>query len=193
MNRKGKAFCALVLVQLLAWGVFVPTADAGGLKRLSAQFRRFAGDADETTAALSSTPSTGGIQIYTKTFNVPTPKTSGQQPVVFVTIAAVLFTTGGFSHFSCEVDGAFCNAGRDPFFGTSGAGWVITEIPLDSADQLRTFEYTWCAKVAPGTHTVSLRMASDGSSVVDMWNAHFYIDRTEFKASTADDCELGAS
>jgi len=182
-----------VLVQLLAWGVFVPTADAGGLKRLSAQFRRFAGDADETTAALSSTPSTGGIQIYTKTFNVPTPKTSGQQPVVFVTIAAVLFTTGGFSHFSCEVDGAFCNAGRDPFFGTSGAGWVITEIPLDSADQLRTFEYTWCAKVSPGTHTVSIRMASDGSSIVDMWNAHFYIDRTEFKASTADDCELGAS
>jgi len=189
MNRKGKAVCALLLVQLLAWGVFVPTADAGKMVRVSSQFRRFADDFDSTTANEAA----GGIVVYTKSFSIPTPKTSGMQPVVFVTISAVLNTQGQFSHISCEVDGAFCNAGRDPFFGPSGAGWVITEIPLDSADQLRTFEYTWCAKVSPGTHTVSIRMASDGSSIVDMWNAHFYIDRTEFKASTADDCELGAS
>ena len=189
MNRKGKVICALLLVQLLAWGVFVPTADAGGLKRLSAQFRRFAVDSDFTTAGASSTPGTGGIQVYTKSFNIPTPA-SGQQAVVFVTISATIDTTGNLSLFSCQIDAAFCNPGIGAPVGSYG--WVITEAPKDAAEQLRTFQYTWCAKVSSGTHTASIRMASDGAAVVSMWAAHFYIDRTELKASTADDCELGA-
>jgi len=191
MERKGKAVCALLLVQLLAWGVFVPTADAGKLIRVSSQFRRFNNDFDYTSAAPSSTPGAGGLQVYTKTFSVPTPKTSGQQPVVFVTISTLLFTRGAtFSAFSCEVDGAFCNPGEE--LGRGLIGWVITEDPFDGANQARTFHYTWCAKVDPGTHMVSIRMASGGVDEVFIWSAHFYIDRTEFKASTADDCELGA-
>ena len=190
MERKGKAVCALLLVQLLAWGVFVPTADAGKLIRVSSQFRRFNNDFDYTSAAPSSTPGAGGLQVYTKTFSVPTPKTSGQQPVVYVTISTALFTTGLYSAFSCEVDGAFCNPGTEA--GLGATGWVLTEYPFNGDDQLRTFEYTWCAKVAPGTRTVSIRMASDGSASVYMWSAHFNIDRTEFKASTDDDCEAGA-
>ena len=86
MNRKGKAVCALLLVQLLAWGVFVPTADAGKLVRVSAQFRLFAGGVDTTTAVPSATPGAGGVQVYSKSFSIPAPK-AGQQAVVFITMA----------------------------------------------------------------------------------------------------------
>src|SRR3989304_276344 len=156
MNRKGKVICALLLVQLLAWGVFVPTADAGGLKRLSAQFRRFAVDYDFTTAGASSTPGTGGIQVYTKSFNIPTPK-SGQQAVVFVTISATIDTTGNLSLFSCEIDAAFCNPGIGAPVGSYG--WVITEpayVGREDADRERL--PTVCGG-ARRSRTASIRMA----------------------------------
>ena len=192
MRGKGKAVCALLLVQLLAWGVFVPTADAGKLFRLSAQFRRFATDMDSTTAAASSTPGAGGIQVYTKSVSIPAPA-SGMQAVVFVTVEAVIYAPGdpgGFSAFSCTIDAAFCNPGQDAALGY--VGWVLTEYPYGAAP-LHTFQYTWCAKVSPGAHTATVRMASltEGSEIQFVL-AHFFIDRTELKASTADDCELGA-
>src|SRR3972149_10872369 len=141
MRGKGKAVCALLLVQLLAWGVFVPSADAGGLKRLSAQFRRFAVDYDSTTAGTG----TGGLVVYTKSFTIPAPK-AGQQAVVFITISATIDTTGNLSLFSCQIDAAFCNPGIGAPVGSYG--WVVTEAPKDAAEQLRTFQYTWCAKVS---------------------------------------------
>src|SRR3989338_595347 len=82
MNHKGKAVCALLLVQLLAWGVFVPSADAGKLIRPPAQFRYF----NEGEAGTSATAAAGGLVIYTKSFSIPTPAKSSQRPVVFITV-----------------------------------------------------------------------------------------------------------
>ncbi len=191
MNRKGKAVCALLLVQFLAWGAFVPTADAKGLVRLSAQFRRFDGSEDLTSAVPSITPGAGGVQVYTKSFSIPTPKTSGQQPVVFITMTGQAEQSAGgiFVEFTCTVDSSFCNGGSNV---SAAAGWVTLMTGLDASVQIHGVHYTWCAKVNPGTHTATVRMASsNGTSVVSLHNAHFFIDRTELKASTADDCELG--
>ncbi len=192
MNRKGKAVCALLLVQLLAWGVFVPSADAKGPIRLSAQFRKFDGGLQSTSLAPSATPGAGGVLIYTKSFSIPTPKTSGQQPVVFITMtAAGQVAANQWSFFSCEIDSSFCNPGANP--NGLPAGWVGLQYDLEAAFQAHGFHYTWCAKVSPGAHTATIRMASSsGAGLVYLWNAHFFIDRGEFKASTADDCEAGA-
>ena len=190
MNRKGKAVCALLLVQLLAWGVFVPPADAGGLKRLSAQFRRFAGDFDTTTAGPSTTPGAGGIQVYSKSFTIPAPK-AGQQAVVFITMTGTAEQFAGtFVEFSCTVDSSFCNGGGN---AAGTAGWVTLMTDLEGSVQVYGVQYTWCAKVSSGAHTATVRMAStNGTNGVFLHNAHFFIDRTELKTSTADDCELGA-
>ena len=190
MNRKGKVICALLLVQLLAWGVFVPTADAGGLKRLSAQFRRFAVDSDSTTAGASSTPGAGGIQVYSKSFTIPAPK-AGQQAVVFITMTGTAEQFAGtFVEFSCTVDSSFCNGGGN---AAGTAGWVTLMTDLEGSVQVYGVQYTWCAKVSSGAHTATVRMAStNGTNGVFLHNAHFFIDRTELKTSTADDCELGA-
>ena len=189
MERKGKAVCALLLVQLLAWGVFVPTADAGKMVRVSSQFRRFADDFDSTTANEAA----GGIVVYTKSFSIPTPKTSGMQPVVYITLAAHAEQFSGTRiMFKCEIDGTACNTGT--VIGGSGTpGWIALILDLESQAQAYGVDYTWCAKVSPGTRTATIRMASvNGTDGVFLAGAHFYIDRTEFKASTADDCELGA-
>jgi len=193
MNRKGKAVCALLLVQLLAWGVFVPTADAGKLVRVSAQFRLFAGGVDTTTAVPSATPGAGGVQVYSKSFTIAAPK-AGQQAVVFITMAGTgQVPAGQRSYFSCQIDSSFCNAGADPLGAPNG--WVGLQLNFSSGTtDIYGVHYTWCAKVSPGAHTATIRMASAvGVDAVALWNAHFFIDRTELKTSTADDCELGAS
>ena len=191
MNRRGKAVCALLLVQLLAWGVLVRTADAKGLVRLSSQFRRFTGSVDSTTAAPSTTPGAGGVQVYTKSFTIPTPKTSGQQQVVFITMTGTAQQFAGtFVEFSCTVDSSFCNGGGN---AAGTAGWVTLMTDLEGSVQVYGVQYTWCAKVSSGAHTATVRMAStNGTNGVFLHNAHFFIDRTELKTSTADDCELGA-
>src|SRR3989304_4724102 len=157
MGRKGKAVCALLLVQLLAWGVFVPTADAGKLVRLSSQFRRFAVDYDSTTAGASSTPGTGGIQVYTKSFSIPTPA-SGQQAVVFITMTGTAEQfPNPFVEFSCTVDSSFCNGGGN---AAGTPGWVTLMTDLEGSVQVYGVQYTWCAKVSSGAHTATVRMAS---------------------------------
>ena len=194
MNRKGKAVCALLLVQLLAWGVFVPTADAGKLVRLSAQFRRFDSLIDATSAAPSATPGAGGVQVYSKSFSIPAPA-SGQQAVVFITVMGTAQHGGGANTavlVSCVLDGSFCNPGANPVTGVP-AGWATLLYDFGDTTQRNVVNYTWCAKVSSGTHTATIRMASqDGLNSVVLWHAHFFIDRTELKTSTADDCELGA-
>jgi len=185
MNHKGKAVCALLLVQLLAWGVFVPSADAGKLIRLSAQFRYF----NEGEAGTSATAAAGGLVIYTKSFSIPTPAKSSQRPVVFITVTGTGDVHGGESLLmSCAIDGAFCN----PQSSGAAAGWV--NLLTDEADlHDNAVHYTWCAQVSPGSHTATVRMASaGGADDVFLDAAHFFIDRTEFTTSSADDCEQGA-
>ncbi len=183
MNRKARAICA----SLLAVGIFFPSADAGNLVRLSAQFRRFDGGLDSTTAAPSATPGTGGIPVYTKSFNVPAPP-RGQRAVVFITMEALGDTADNAIAFSCEIDGAFCNPGNT---FTVPSGWIV--LGFHSPDELAApVSYTWCAKVSPGPHTASIRMASRDGPAVNLFSGHFYIDRTTLKKSTPNDCELGA-
>ena len=183
MNRKGKTVCALLLVQLLAWGVFVPTADAGKLVRLAAQSRQWGGSWDSTSTA----PAGGGVVIYTKSFTIPAPK-AGQQAVVFVGMAAAIEQDAGpFITFKCEIDGNPCNSGS-----RSGlpAGWIYLQNSAVNT-HFAGVAYTWCAKVSSGAHTATVRMASSDGTNVYLTTAHFFIDRTELKASTADDCETG--
>ena len=188
MNRKGKAVCALLLVQLLAWGVFVPTADAGGLKRLSAQTRRFDGGLDVTSAA-PLTGGLGGLVVYTKSFSIPAPK-AGQQAVVFITVDATAEEGDSATALAlgCQIDSNPCSAAG--LFGLSG--WVRLDRTPSELDT-NGIHYTWCTKVSSGAHTATVRIASsDGTNAVGAQEYHFFIDRTELKTSTADDCELGA-
>ena len=185
MERKGKAVCALLLVQLLAWGVFVPTADAGKLVRLSAQSRRWDGGWDST----STNSAGGGVVIYTKSFSIPAPK-AGQQAVVFVTVSATAEEGSSATALwlGCQIDSNPCSAAG--IFGLSG--WVIIQKTTTELDT-NGIHYTWCTKVSSGAHTATVRIASsDGTTLVGAQEYHFLIDRTELKTSTADDCELGA-
>lgn len=194
MKAKGKAVCALLLVQLLAWGVFVPTADAGKLIRVSSQFTRFDGTNDSTTADSDPTPGAGGVVVYTKSFSVPSPRKSGQQPVVYITMNGTAqhgTATGVLA--SCQIDGSFCNSGA-PSTGFYPGGWTGLLFDFASTSQRNHVNYTWCVKVSPGTHTVSIRLASqDGATNVFLWHAHYFIDRTEIGSATADDCEVGSA
>ena len=181
MNRKGKAVCALLLVQLLAWGVFVPTADAGKLVRVSAQFRRSDGSFDLINT-MPGAGGTGGQVVYSRSFSIPAPP-SGQQNVLFVSMWATSEQLPGtLAMFSCNIDGTQCNA----------RGWISLATAFDPGGETPSVSYQWCAKVSPGTHTAEVRMASSSGDNILLYNAHFFIDRTTIKASTADDCEVGA-
>ncbi len=188
MKSNARTILTTVTVALLVWGLMPPlTAEAGPLVRLAAQFRRFDGTLDITTAAPLA-GGTGGLEVYTRAFGVPKPP-SGQQAVVFITVSATAeeATTGSPNLFlACLIDSIPCNPG-----GLFVPGWVAIQNTPNELDSNGIY-YTWCAKVSRGPHTASIRIASsDGINPVGMQEAHFYIDRTTLPRSATGDCEVG--
>ena len=142
------------------------------LLRLSAEFRRWDGDEDNTTLAPP------GISVYTKTVDVP-----DGCDTLYVTISATGDAHGGSQILlTCLVDGAFCNPG-----GAFGAtpGWIALQRhgPVDDFHD-NNVNYQWCVPVTPATTvTVQVRLAKgDGlaaTGVVFLQQEHFYIDASQ--------------
>jgi len=186
MKANPKALVSLILVQLLLWGmVLLPSGEAGTLVRVAAQFRQF----DGTLTQTSTTPSAGGVVVWTKSFKIPAPP-SGQQPVVFITVSATRSADDlAAVALNCTINGTNCNGGNAL---ASEPGWILATV-YDPDFHGGAFTYIWCTKVNPGTHTAVIRVASDdGSESANFWGAHFYIDRATFPEGSADACTQGA-
>jgi len=142
------------------------------LLRLSAEFRRWDGNEDETTLAPP------GISVYTKTVDVP-----DTCDTLYVTVSATGDAHNGSQILlTCLVDGAFCNPG-----GAFGAvpGWIALQrhgVLDDFHDN--NVNYQWCKQVTPGsTVTVQIRLARGdgnlGTGHVFLQQEHFYIDASQ--------------
>ena len=158
---------------LLVLGCLTPqTAKAQTpLFRLSSEFSEFDGFEIFTDLAPP------GVVFYKKSLFVGA-------NTVYVTISASAQSAGNLL-LSCAVDGAFCNPGTSFFPGIPG--WVM----LDTVNiNFNNINYQWCKAVSPGTHTISLSLAStEVDGTVFIQNAHFYIDTSNLnggctKAST---------
>lgn len=181
---------------VIAVGVAAPVSAQQFVRRLVAEFDYF--DTETSTAAgvdpLDS--ENGGISIYERTVFVPF-----NTNVLYVTLATTGDTHGGVaSCFSVLVDGEFANPGgqgaaRCGQDGENVPGWIaLLKLPEDVQDPDGTnncdqggggsadchdnaINYTWCAPIEQGTHTVQVRMAAapDGE-IVFIEQAHFLID-----------------
>jgi len=175
---------------MLLYTFWAPTIlHAQTLRRLSAQFRRWDGGEDSTSATPIS--GGGGTNIYTKTVTVP-PNSN----VLFITYA----TTGDvhFGTFSntmlhlCLVDGLPCNPGFN--FSSGGfTGWIATQKPCDNSGcgsnpnlgdrHDNSVMYEWCANIPlvsfATVHTVAINLASaDPAGSVFNEASHIFIDTT---------------
>lgn len=160
------------------------------LLRLSAEFRRWDGGEDATSAAPSGTG--GGISVYTKTVDVP-----DTCDTLYVTISATGDGHNGAQHLlTCLIDGVFCNPGNafDAF-----PGWIALQKhgpgvpPVDDFHD-NNVNYQWCAQVTPGSRvTVNIRLAKGdgfaGGGTVYLQQEHFYIDASQ----TSGGCVAGST
>ena len=131
---------------------------------------------EQYTNQIATGVGTGGIAVYTKTFNLPS-----NQHTVFITLSTTGDGHGGASNlFSASVNGQVCNKGDEGASGAPG-GWI----PLqrhNGTDDLHDngIYYTWCCTdgVRPGgANRVEIRLASSiAGQYVFMERSHFYID-----------------
>lgn len=146
-----KRYYVVVLGALLvAVALAIPaTTDAGRLFRLSAE---------ANCCAEAFAPDAIPVIFYSKTVTVPTIG-DGTGEILYVT-----FSSDGDQHvgngyaFGCDVDGAACVDG-----GVSGI--KIDSTVGDQHDQ--PIVRHWCAPVTPGSHTVTLTFATDGTDLTD--------------------------
>jgi hypothetical protein len=178
---------AAAIAALMAVGIAMPAGAQSELKRLVAE-RNFFG----TEAVTALEPP--GIAIYSKTILVP----AGNN-VLYLTMSTTGDThDGAASCFTARVDGNFFAPGQQGSArcangGTTRVpGWItLLKLPLDdnAADNCNdggggsadchdnSIHYEWCKSIAPGVHTVEVRMAtSSAGSNVFIEQAHFYVD-----------------
>jgi hypothetical protein len=180
---------------IVAGFLVLSQSNAGVVRRKAADFRNFDGTETSTTSAPP------GIPIWSKTI----PIKPGEK-VLYVTLSTTADTHFGAANwFSCNVDGDFCNGGAGGAAGAP-AGWIaLNKMPAPTTStncndggggtgdchDNRVY-YSWCKVIepppnGPTTRTVNLRMASsDGTSVVFMEAAHFFIDVQQGSASGTD-------
>jgi hypothetical protein len=171
----------------------VPTKAAPELRRLAAQFDYFGAEAVTSLGVDPAAPEAGGSAVYRVTVTVP----AGEN-VVYLTMSTTGDTHNGIaSCFSALIDGRFFNPGTQGSAecgqaGEKVPGWVnLIKLPLDdnAADNCNdggggsadchdnNIHYEWCTRVAPGVHTLQIRMAATpAGSDVFIEEAHFYVD-----------------
>ncbi len=203
-TMKAKTLMNAVLMAALATFLGVADAEAfvrgGGacsntaIQRLDANFD-FTGETATSATATAQSPTagvTGGVAVYQKEVFVP----SGVN-TLYVTLSTTGDTHGGAaSWFTClvdngdAVDGKFCNPGS-PGAAGNPPGWVnLLKLP-ESTGGNNCFDgsgasadchdngiyYQWCVAIAPGVHSVEIRMAtSSAGDTVFIEESHFYID-----------------
>ncbi len=129
---------------------------------------------------------TGGIPVYTKTFNLP-----ANRHTLFITLSSTGDGHGGAAHwFSASVNGVVCNKGNEGA-GFAPGGWIPLQKHRNSTPggdggggigdlHDNGIYYTWCCTdgLKPGgPNTVQIRMASSiQGQIVFMERSHFYID-----------------
>jgi hypothetical protein len=190
MNAK-QCTSGMPLIALFALAM-PPSAQAGFLDRLAADFAKFDGTEFVTVApALPAPPASGGTVIYSRVVVAPPGVNT-----LYVTLSGTGDThDGAASEFACLVDGQSCRTNPG---GVDGApnGWItLKKLPAalgapncndggggpgDCHDN--SIYYTWCATVRPNPfgptpHKVAVKMAtSKVGSKVFIEKVHFYVD-----------------
>ena len=222
MTKRTTPFYVLPMFAVVAVAFLALTqTQAGVVERRSAQYLYFgttAPPAEAFTTAAALAGGAGGLTIYTKTVAI-----KPGEKVMYVTVSAAGDTHGGAGLLiSCLVDGVVCNAG-DGGGSATPSGWIrINKMPKPSSGGCNAglgdgsggagdchdnaVPYTWCKAIeppngsvnhpkGPTTRTVKIKIASsDGTNLVFIEDAHFYIDLQQGSASGTDTptCIAGA-
>ncbi|HET7746898.1 MAG TPA: hypothetical protein VFM29_06330 [Vicinamibacteria bacterium] len=150
MNRNQSFVAAAALTCVLALAA-PATTEAGQLYRLSHEY-------SDTTNEISTSSATFG-EFYTKTVTVPTIGDGTTPHFLFITLIGQGDVHGNTATLlRCNLDGV------QPCL--SNYSRTVQKLPTDEHDN--SIIATWCVQAAPGTHTIKLRMATDGTTGTDV-------------------------
>ncbi len=189
MRRRIIRWGMSVVSLFVALGFWLPQPARGqtALFRLTSEFRRFDGTHDSTTLGIP------GISVYKKTLFVGA-------NTVYITVDAVGDVRNGSDSLAllCTIDGAPCNSGTDDLVtsdtGTTHPGWILVFEDDNSAwnQESNVIHYQWCTTIAPGSHTIQIKMASTTPAAGDgvfLRAENFYIDTS----SLVNGCRQGSN
>ena len=100
---------------------------------------------------------------------------------LYVTIVATFETPEDEDvYLDCKVDALHCISAFTESANDKGMGWIkvlsdIEGAPFDFTSNVNV-SYTWCIKIAPGSHSVSIDMAPEENDEIAVTDAFFYVD-----------------